>query len=68
MIDGLPIESSKTEVLPRTNIDHELKSNKHVNYLCKRHLLALVTFMNANKRRSIKKAFIESQNWYKDGP
>ena len=36
MIDGLPIDSSKTEVLLGITIDHELKFNDHVNYLCKK--------------------------------
>ena len=36
MIDGLPIDSSKTEVLLGITIDHELKFDDHVNHLCKK--------------------------------
>ena len=36
MIDGLPIDSSETEVLPGIKIDHELKCDNHVNNLCKK--------------------------------
>ena len=36
MIDGLPIDSSKTETLLGITIDHELKFDDHVNYLCKK--------------------------------
>ena len=32
MIDGLPIDYSKTEVLRRITIDHEFKFDDHVNY------------------------------------
>ena len=36
MIDGLPIDSSKTEVLLGITIDHELKFDNHVNNLRKK--------------------------------
>ena len=36
MIDGLPIDSSKTEVLLGITVDHELKFDDHVNRLCKK--------------------------------
>ena len=36
VIDGLPIDSSKTEILQGITIDHELKFDEHVNYLCKK--------------------------------
>ena len=36
MIDGLPIDSSETEVLPGIKIDHELKCDNHVNNLGKK--------------------------------
>ena len=36
MIDGLPIDSSKTEVLLGITIVHELKFGIRVNYLCKK--------------------------------
>ena len=32
MIDCLPIDSSKTEILLGITIDHELKFDKHVNH------------------------------------
>ena len=38
MIDGLPIDSSKTEVLLGITIDHELKFDDHVNRLCKKQV------------------------------
>ena len=41
MIDGLSIDSSKTEVLLGITIDHELKFDDHVNYLCKKASLRL---------------------------
>ena len=41
MIDGLPIDSSKAEVLLRITIDHELKFDGHVNHLCKKASLNL---------------------------
>ena len=55
MIDGLPIDSSKTEVLVGITIDHELKFDDHVNHLCKkanleRNALAHIPpFMNVSK-------------------
>ena len=36
VIDGLPIDSSKTEVLLGITIDHELKFDNHVNNLRKK--------------------------------
>ena len=36
MIDGLPVDSSKTEVSLGIKIDHELKFDDHVNYLRKK--------------------------------
>ena len=56
MIDGLPIDSSKTEVLLGITIDHELKFDDHVNHLCKKaslklNALGLTTpFMNVSKK------------------
>ena len=67
MIDGLIIDSSKTEVLLGITVDHELKFDDHVNYLCKkaslkRNALARIAhFMNVSKKRIIMKSFIESQ-------
>ena len=67
MIDGLSIESSKTEVLLDITIDQELKFDEHVNYLCKNagqklNAFACITpFMNINKKKNILKAFTESQ-------
>ena len=70
MIDGLPIDSSKTEVLVGITIDHELKFDDHVNHLCKKASLKLnalariAPFMNVSKKRIIMKSFIESQFGY----
>lgn len=61
MIDGLSTESSKTDVLPRITIDHELKCNKYINYPCKRQLIALATVMDVNKKKSTRKDFIDAQ-------
>ena len=55
MIDGLPIDSSKTEVLLGITIDHELKFDDHVNNLSKKASLKLNAlarippFMNFSK-------------------
>ena len=70
MIDGLPIDSSKTEVLIGITIHHELKFDDHVNPLCKKASLKLNTlariapFMNVCKKRIIMKSFTESQFGY----
>ena len=70
MIDGLPIDSSKTEVLLGIIIDHELKFDDHVNRLCKKASLKLnafariAPFTNISKKRIIMKSFIESQFGY----
>ena len=67
MIDGLPIDSSKAEVLLGITIDHELKFDDQVNYLCKKasqklNALARITsFLNFWKKRIIMKSFIELQ-------
>ena len=60
VIDGLPINSSKTEVLLGITVDHELKFDDHVNRLCKKASLKLnalariAPFMNVSKKRIIK--------------
>ena len=65
MIDGLPIDSSKTVLLGIT-IDHELQFDDHVNHLCKKAsikfnaLAYIAPFMNVHKKRIIMKSFIES--------
>ena len=41
MIDGLPIDSNKTEVLLGITIDHELQFDDHVNHLCKKASIRL---------------------------
>ena len=70
VIDGLPIDSSKTEVLLRITIDYELKFDDHANCLCKKASLKLnalariAPFMNVSKKRIIMKSFIESQFGY----
>ena len=58
------------KVLLGTNIDHKSKVDEYVNYLCKKvdqKLNALVrttTFMDVNKKKSIMKAFFQSQFEY----
>ena len=70
MIDGLPIDSSKTEVLLGIPINHEFKFDDHVNRLCKKSSLKLnalariASFMNVSKKLIIMKSFIESQFGY----
>ena len=70
VIDDLPIDSSKTKVLLGITIDHELKFDDHVNYLCKKASLKLnalaciARFMNVSKKRIIMRSFIESQFRY----
>ena len=70
VIDGLPIESSKTEVLLGITINHQLKFDDHVNRLCKKAgpklnaLACIEPFMNASKKRIIMKSFIELQFGY----
>ena len=56
VIDGLPIDSSKTEVLLGITIYHELKFDNYVNRLCKKAILKLnvlariAPFMNVSKK------------------
>ena len=70
VIDGLPIDSSKTEVLLGTTLDYELKFDDHVNRLCKKASLKLTAlaliepFINVIKKRIIMKSFTESQFGY----
>ena len=70
VIDGLPIDSSKTEVLLGITIDRKLKFDDHVNRLCKKASLKLnalariAPFMNVSKKRIITKSFIETQFGY----
>ena len=69
VIDGLPIDSSKTEVLPGIIIDHELKFHDHVNRLCKNRLpktlcTCIAPFMNVIKKRILMKSLIKSQFGY----
>ena len=57
VIDGLPIDSSKTEVLLGITIDHELKLDDHINYLWKKAsqklntLAGIAPFMNVAKNK-----------------
>ena len=57
MIDGFPIDSSKTKVLLVITIDHESKFDDHVNHLCKKASLNLnalariASFMNVSKTK-----------------
>ena len=68
MIDGLPIDSNQTVVLLGIIIDHELKFDYHVNYLCKKggqklNALALIApLINVSKKGIIMKSFVESQS------
>ena len=65
MIDGLPIHSSKTEVLLRMTIGHEFKFDDRVNHFCEKASLKLnalsriAPLMNVRKKRIIMKSFIE---------
>ena len=58
VIDGLPIDSSKTEVPLGITIDHELKFDDHVNYLCKKAslkinaLACIARFMNVSRKNN----------------
>ena len=67
LIDDLPIDSSKTEVLLGITIDHGLKFDNHVHNLCKKAILKLnalariAPFMKFSKKRITMKSFIESQ-------
>ena len=51
MIDGFPIDSSKTEVLLEITVNHELKFDDHVYHLCKKESLRIAPFMNVSKKR-----------------
>ena len=70
MIDGLPIDSSKTQVLQGITINQELKFDNHVNNSCQKASLKLnafariAPFMNFSKNQIIMKPFIESQFGY----
>ena len=65
IMDGLPIDSSKTEVRLGITIDHELKLDDHVNYLSKKAdqklnaIARMAPFMNVNKKRIIINSFID---------
>ena len=60
MVDGLPIDFSKAEVLLWIKIGHELKFDDHINHLCKKPSLK----RNALARIAVMKSFIESQFGY----
>ena len=70
MIDGLPIDFSKTQVLQGIKINQELKFDNLVNNSCKKASLKLnafaciAPFINFSKNRIIMKPFIESQFGY----
>ena len=67
----MSIESNKENVLLGKTIDHELKFNRHVNYMYKKTgkklnaLVRITSFMDVKKKRSIMKTFIALQfgNW-----
>ena len=50
MINGLSIESNKKEVLLETSINHELKFDEHVNYLCRNPLFSSALLWMLTKR------------------
>ena len=70
IIEGSCIKSSQKELLLGVTIDNELKFDDHINYLCKKAgqklnaLARIATFMDTNKKRTIMKAFVESQFSY----
>ena len=70
LIDGSSIESNTKEILLGITIDRDLIFDEHVNNLCKKAfqklnaLVRLAPFMNVDKKRTIMKAFIESQFGY----
>ena len=67
LMDDLPIDFGKADVLLRITINHEMKLDNHVNNLCKTsrlklNALARIThFMILSKKRIIMKSFIELQ-------
>ena len=70
IIEGSCIKSSKKELLLGVTIYNELKSDDHINYLCKKagqklNAFARVgPFMDMNKKRTAMKAFVVSQFSY----
>ena len=61
-----PVISAKKEVFLGTTIDHELKFDDHVSYLCKKASLKLAriaAFMNVSKKRIIMKSFDKVTLW-----
>ena len=70
IIEGSCIKSSQKELLLGVTIDNELKFDDHINYLCKKAgqklnaLARIAPFMDTNKKRTIMKAFLESQFSY----
>ena len=69
-VDGSIIKSSQKEILHGINLDSELKSEDHVNFMCKKAsqklyaLARIAPFMDLKQRRNIMKAFVESQFGY----
>ena len=70
VIDGSSIETNTKEVLLEIKTDKDLKFDDHVNNLCKKACQKLnassrlAPYMNAEKRKIIMKAFIDSQFGY----
>ena len=67
---GLALNQAKKELLLGVTRDNELKFDDHINYLCKKAgqklnaLARIAPFMDTNKKRTIMKAFVESQFSY----
>ena len=64
-----PVIPAKKEVFLGITIDHELKFDDHVSYLCKKASLKLnalariAAFMNVSKKRIIMKSFDKVTLW-----
>ena len=66
-IDGIPLAASSHEKLLGVTIDSELKFENHITEICLKvskkinALCRISSFMSLEKRRTLMKAFIESQ-------
>ena len=64
--DGALVESSSTEKFLKIQIDSDLTFDEHISFTCNKVvkkinvLSRLVNYMSFDKRRIVKKAFIES--------
>ena len=69
IIEGSCIKSSQKQLLLGVTIDNELKFDDHINYLCKKAgqklgLSSICAFYGYEQKRTIAKAFVESQFSY----